>query len=88
MKEIKLFMMETCPHCRRAAKMMEDIFAGRPEYKSIPLKIIDETKEPDYASKFDYYYVPTFYVGDDKLDEGTPSMEAIEKVFAAALKDE
>ena len=85
MREIKLFIKETCPHCRKAAEIMEEIFAGHPEYKSIPLEIIDETKEPDYVSKFDYYYVPTFYVGEDKLHEGTPSKEAIEKVFAAAL---
>ena len=77
--------MGTCPHCRKAAEIMEEIFAGRPEYKSIPLKIIDETKEPDYASGFDYYYVPAFYADGDKLHEGAPSKEAIEKVFAAAL---
>lgn len=86
MKEIKMFMMATCPHCRRANELMDEIFAERPEYKNIPLKKIDETKEADYASKFDYYYVPTFYVGDEKLHEGVPSKEAIEKVFEAASK--
>ena len=85
MKEIKFFFMETCPHCRKAAEMMEEIYARHPEYKSIPLRKIDETKEPDYASKFDYYYVPAFFVGDDKLHEGVPSKDAIEKVFMAAL---
>ncbi|MDR3076572.1 MAG: thioredoxin family protein [Synergistaceae bacterium] len=85
MKEIKMFMMATCPHCRKAAELMEEIYSERPEYKDIPLKQIDETKDPSYASKFDYYYVPTFYVGDEKLHEGVPSKEAIEKVFAAAL---
>jgi glutaredoxin len=84
-KEIKMFMMGTCPHCRKAAEMMEEIFSARPEYKAIPLKKIDENKEPDYSAKFDYYYVPTFYVGDEKLHEGVPTKEAIEKVFAAAL---
>ena len=85
MKEIKFFMMETCPHCRKAAEIMEEIFARHPEYKSIPLRKIDETKEPDFASGFDYYYVPAFFVGDEKLHEGVPSQDAIEKVFAAAL---
>ena len=85
LKEIKFFMMETCPHCRKAIEIMEELFAQRPEYKSIPLKIIDERKEPDYASGFDYYYVPTFYVGEEKMHEGVPSKDAIERVFAAAL---
>ena len=86
MKEIKMFMMATCPHCRKANELMEEIFSERPEYKSIPITKIAETVNADYASKFDYYYVPTFYVGDEKLHEGTPTKEAIEKVFAAAAE--
>jgi glutaredoxin len=85
MKEIKMFMMATCPHCRRAAELMEEIYSEHPEYKDIPLKKIDETKESAYAAKFDYYYVPTYYVGGEKLHEGVPSKEAIEKVFASAI---
>lgn len=84
MKEIKMFVMAACPHCRKALEMMEDIFSSHPEYKKIPLRKIDETVESDYASKFDYYYVPTFYVGDEKLHEGVPSKEAIENVFEKA----
>ncbi|MDR1651398.1 MAG: thioredoxin family protein [Synergistaceae bacterium] len=86
MKEIKMFMTASCPHCRRAAEMMDEIYSSRPEYRDIPLRKIDENKEADYASKFDYYYVPTFYVGDEKLHEGIPTKEAIEKVFAAAAE--
>jgi glutaredoxin len=86
MKEIRMFLMESCPHCKKALGLMEELFAAHPEYKEIPLKKIDETREPDYAAKFDYYYVPTFYVGDEKLHEGVPSPEAIEKVFAEAAK--
>jgi glutaredoxin len=84
MKDIKMFMMATCPHCRRALELMEEIYAESPEYKEIKLEKIDENKDPDYAAKFDYYYVPTFYVGTEKLHEGVPSKEAIERVFAAA----
>ncbi|GHV54898.1 hypothetical protein FACS1894216_15850 [Synergistales bacterium] len=84
MKEIKFFMMETCPHCKRAVVIMDALFAAHPEYKSIPLERIDETKQPDYAAKFDYYYVPTFYADGEKLHEGVPSEEAIESVFKAA----
>ncbi|MDR1731401.1 MAG: thioredoxin family protein [Synergistaceae bacterium] len=85
MKEVKLFLMETCPHCKKALALMEEILAAHPEYKAVEVKKIDETKEADYAATFDYYYVPTFYVGDEKIHEGVPSREAIEKVYAAAL---
>ncbi|GHV47991.1 hypothetical protein FACS1894204_11910 [Synergistales bacterium] len=85
MKEVHMFLMGTCPHCKKALSLMDEIFAEHPEYKSVPLKKTDETKEPDYAATFDYYYVPTFYVGGEKLHEGVPTKEAVEKVFAAAL---
>jgi glutaredoxin len=86
MKEVKMFLMETCPHCKKALSLMEEICAEHPEYKAVEIKKTDETKEPDYAAKFDYYYVPTFYVGDVKLHEGVPTKEAIEKVYAEALR--
>jgi glutaredoxin len=85
MKEVKMFMFESCPHCRRAKEMIVEIFAEHPEYIKIPFTIIDERDYPEIAGKHDYYYVPTFYVGDEKMMEGVPTKEAIEKVFARAL---
>jgi glutaredoxin len=85
MKEVKLFMFEGCPHCRNALNMLKEIFAEHPEYKKVPLTIIDERKHPEIADQYDYYYVPTFYAGAEKIMEGVPSKEAIEKVFAMAL---
>jgi len=85
MQEVKMFMFEGCPHCKRAREMMAEIFAEHPEYAGIPLTVIDERKNPEIANQYDYYYVPTFFVGDEKVMEGVPSKEAIEKVFARAL---
>ncbi|MDR1917186.1 MAG: thioredoxin family protein [Synergistaceae bacterium] len=84
MKEIKMFMMDTCPHCKRALELMEEIFIEHPEYRDIPLKKIDENIEPDYAYQFDYYYVPTFYVEEAKIHEGIPSKDDIKRVFMEA----
>ena len=85
MKEVKMFMFAACPHCKRAREMMNEIFAEDPEYTRVPLTIIDETKNPEIADQYDYYYVPTFYTGEEKIMEGVPTKEAIEKVFAKAL---
>jgi glutaredoxin len=85
MKEVKMFMFEGCPHCRKASEMMAEACRANPEYAKVAVTKIDEKKDPDYANRFDYYYVPTFFVGDEKLHEGVPSKEAIEKVYAAAL---
>jgi glutaredoxin len=85
-KEVKMFMMGTCPHCKKALSLMKEICSERPEFEAVEIKITDETKEPEYAGRFDYYYVPTFFVGDDKVHEGVPNREAIVKVYEEALK--
>ncbi|MDR3354736.1 MAG: thioredoxin family protein [Synergistaceae bacterium] len=86
MKEVKMFIMRTCPHCKKVLALMEEICSERPEFGAVEVKITDETKEPEYAGRFDYYYVPTFFVGDDKIHEGPANREAIVKVYEEALK--
>jgi len=64
---------------------MDELYAKNPEYLSLELEIIDESKRPDIAGKYDYYYVPTYYLGDEKLHEGVASPEKIKRVFDAAM---
>ncbi len=87
MKEITLFYQEGCPHCQNARQMVEQLTKDNAQYAQVPLKLVEETQEPDLANQYDYFLVPTFYVGQEKLHEGVPTQEAIEAVFAAALKD-
>lgn len=86
MKEVKMFMFEACPYCRRARDMMKALFEAEPKYASVPLTLIDEKLQPEVAEKYDYYYVPTFFVGDEKVHEGVPTQEAIERVFKKAYE--
>jgi glutaredoxin len=88
MKDVTLFMFEGCPHCRRARELLDDILAEHSEYAQVPLAMIDERLHPEIAEKHDYYYVPAFYAGEEKMMEGVPSRQAIEKVFARALEQE
>ncbi|MDO4987411.1 MAG: thioredoxin family protein [Synergistes sp.] len=88
MKEIKMFMFDGCPHCKRADEMIAELLAKHPEYKKIPFAKIDEHKNPEIADKYDYYYVPTFFVGDEKTAEGVPSEENIQKTFTKAYGEE
>lgn len=85
MKEVKMFMFESCPHCKKAREMMDELFSKHPEYRSVPFEMIDEKRHPETADKYDYYYVPTFFVGGVKLHEGVPTMEAVESVFKEAM---
>lgn len=86
MKKITMFMMAECPYCQKALKWMDELFAENPEYKSLEIEKIDEKIHPDLAEKYDYYYVPTFYVGGEKLHEGAATLEKIRSVFDAAMK--
>ena len=86
MKTITFFMFDGCPHCKRAQELIDAIVASHPDYARIPITKIDERLQPEIADRYDYYYVPTFFVGGEKLHEGVPSREAIERVFARALE--
>ena len=85
MKEIHMFMFESCPHCQNALKWMDELFKENPEYRNVPFKMTDELIEPEYADGFDYYYVPTYYVDGEKLHEGVASLEIIRRVFDSAM---
>lgn len=85
MKEILLFQLKGCPHCRLALKLQEALLEEHPEWRDIPLRIIDERKEKALADRYDYYYVPCYYVDGVKVHEGHAEREDIEKVFQAAV---
>ena len=56
-----------------------------PAYAKIKINMIEENKNRHISSSFDYYYVPCFYLGDQKLHEGAASKENIKQVLDAAL---
>ena len=86
MKKITMFVQKSCPHCKRALGWMDELYAENPAYQSIEIITIDEKVHADIADRYDYYYVPTYYVGDDKLHEGVASLEIIRRVFDAAME--
>lgn len=85
MKDILMFMMQSCPHCKLAFRFQDELLAEHPEWKDIPLKMIDEREEAALADSYDYYYVPTYFVDGVKIHEGHAEKEDVEKVFRAAV---
>ena len=67
------FVLPRCPYCRRAAELLEELRAEKPEYAAVGLEVTDESARPDIAGRFDYYYVPSFFLGGEKLYEADPS---------------
>ena len=80
-----MFTMESCPYCKNARKWMNEVLESDAKYKEIPLTIIDEVEEPDLAATFNYYFVPTYYIEDEKVHEGAATFEIVKKVFDNAL---
>ncbi|MCL2126008.1 MAG: thioredoxin family protein [Oscillospiraceae bacterium] len=87
MKKITMFTMRGCPYCNAALRWMDELAAEDPKYLSIEIEKIDEVASPGIASKYDYYYVPTYYIGGEKLHEGAASRDIIERVLNAALEE-
>ena len=85
MKKIKMFVIGYCPHCKAAISWMEELFEQDAEYKSLEVEIIDEELHADRANRYDYYYVPTYYIDEVKVHEGVASLELVKSVFDSAL---
>ncbi len=85
MQELTLFYLQRCPHCKRAIAYMEELYAENPAYGDIPLRKIEEVEQKELADSYDYYYVPCFYIGEEKVSEGSVDKAAVKDVLDRAL---
>ena len=87
MKPVKLFYLKTCPFCKKALRYIEEAKAAHPELEAVEIEMIEESEEPAVADQYDYYYVPTFYVGGgEKVHEGGIYPDEVEAVLRRALE--
>lgn len=86
-KLVRMMIQDTCPYCKRAFEMMDELRAEHPEYRGVDVEVIDENREPELADSLDYWYVPTFFVDGRKILEGVPTREKVGRVFREALKN-
>ena len=67
---------------------LEDLEAAHPELAAVEIEMIEESEQPDVADRYDYYYVPTFYVGGRKVHEGGIYPDEVEAVLREAVAGE
>ncbi len=84
-KKITMFYFPSCPYCQKALKAADQLRAENPAYGALEIEMIDEKRNPEIADRYDYYYVPTYYVDGKKLHEGAAEKEDVRAVFDAAL---
>jgi len=84
-EELKLFILPNCPYCLEALDFINTLKSEEAKYKDIEINIIDEQKNAKLAAKYDYYYVPSFYLGQTKLHEGAATKDKVAAVFHKSL---
>ena len=85
MPKLTLFILESCPYCVRARQYLKELQTEDPKYLSVEIDMIDEKANKALANSYDYYLVPTFYLGKTKLFEGIMTKEDVRNVMESAL---
>ena len=69
MKKITMFYLDSCGYCAKAFRALEELYGEKPDYRQVEIEKIEESKEPELADRYDYYAVPSFFDGEQKLFE-------------------
>lgn len=85
MKHVKMMYLKSCPYCKQAFAMVDELKQLHKEYQDIEIETIEENDEPEKTKGLDYWYVPTYFVEGEKLLEGIPTKAKIEAVLKATL---
>ena len=86
MKPITYFYLKECPFCKKAFRYIEELKREHPELQTVEIDTVEESEQPEIADRYDYYYVPTFYVDGKKVHEGGNFKEEMEAVLRKALE--
>ena len=85
MKQLTYFYMDGCPYCRQENEWLAELIKENPAYGAIEIKRIEERREKALADTYSYYYVPSFFIGREKLHEGAATKDKIKAVLDRAL---
>ena len=72
MQRLTIFHLNNCPYCHNAQRAVAELIDENPVYAGVPIEWIEETQQYALANSFDYYYVPSVYIGREKLYEARP----------------
>ncbi len=86
MQEITLFTLKNCPHCLLAKTLLARLRAEDARYAALSIREIDEREQKALADSYDYYFVPSFFVGRKKLFEGHAEYDDVKRALDAALE--
>jgi glutaredoxin len=85
MANLTMFIQPNCPFCKNALKWIDELKKEDTKYNQIDIELVDELIEVERADSFDYYYVPTIYLGEKKIHEGGIYKNEIKTLFDSIL---
>lgn len=77
---LKLFYLKNCPYCKKAFTYIEK---HNKQYH-VEIELIEETEQAELANTYDYYYVPCFFKGNEKIHEGAITEEQVINILKNA----
>ena len=84
--KVVMFMLKNCPYCKEADRYIEQLCSENPVYSDIEIARIDEKENALHATKYDYFYVPSFYINEVKIHEGAITKDEMKEVLDKALE--
>jgi glutaredoxin len=87
MKTITAFYLTHCPYCRNAKAALKELIEENKAYAAVTVDWYEESERPDVVKGHEYYYVPSMFIGDEKVYEAQPgqSYDEIKAHVKAAL---
>ena len=88
MKDVLYFYRRDCGYCVKAHRALDELRSELPGSAELEIRMVEETEQPAFADRYDYYAVPTFYVDGEKLFEAHIGMsyEAIKREVRRVLE--
>ena len=88
MQKLTVFYLNGCPYCRKAREVVEALRAENPAYRDAEMEWIEESEWVALADSYDYYRVPSIFLGRKKLYECSPldDYETIKQNFESAMR--
>ena len=69
MEKITMFHITECKYCDMARRAIWELREENPEYNSVEIEMINENEHPEIIENYDYWSVPSLFIGKEKIFE-------------------
>ena len=93
MKKITMFHLIDCKYCDFARKAIKELREENPEYEKVEIEMVDENEHPEIIANYDYWSVPSLFIGHEKIFEAALFMpyetikDGVKLAFDTALAE-